>query len=171
MTRRNCLIFCCIVLWFASTSLFAQSERGKSELKIPNGSITLDYGRPLLQGRDMLAKLEVGQFWRLGKDEVTALFTPVDLTFGSTKIPKGTHSLWLKRVAPDTFELVFNKQGTGHGMMHDATKDFASVPLTKSALTSPVETLAIDLLPAANGGTLAIRWGTTKLATSFQLAK
>ena len=71
----------------------------------------------------------------------------------------------------DTFELVFNTQETGHGMMHDASKDVSSVPLTKSALASPVETLAIDLLPAANGGTLAIRWGTSRLAVSFQVAK
>ena len=119
----------------------------------------------------MLAKLEVGKFWRLGKDEVTVLSTPVDLAFGSTKIPKGTHGLWLKRVAPDAFALVFNKQVTGHGMMHDASKDVASVPLTKSALAGPVETLAIDLLPAANGGTLAVRWGTARLAASFQFAK
>jgi hypothetical protein len=171
MTHRNSLAYFCIVLLLASALVFAQGERGKSELKTPGGSITLNYGRPSLQGRDMLSKLEAGKFWRLGKDEVTVLSTPLDLTFGATKIPKGTHGLWLKRVAPNTFQLVFNKQATGHGMMHDAEKDFASVPLTESALASPVETLAIDLLPAAKGGILAVRWGTARLAASFQFAK
>ena len=171
MTHRNRVIFCCIGLLFASALVFAQTERGKSGLKTPNGSMTLDYGRPSLQGRDMLAQLAVGKFWRLGKDEVTILSTPVDLAFGSTKIPKGTHGLWLKRTAPDAFELVFNKQVTGHGMMHDAAKDVASVPLAKSAIPKSVETLAIDLLPAPNGGTLAVRWGTSRLAADFQFAK
>ncbi|MBP1623587.1 MAG: hypothetical protein H6Q07_1607 [Acidobacteria bacterium] len=171
MTHRNHLIICCIALLIASALVFAQSERGKSELKTPNGTMTLDYGRPSLQGRDMLAKLEVGQFWRLGKDEVTILSTPVNLAFGSTKIPKGTHGLWLKRAAPDAFELVFNKQVTGHGMMHDAAKDVATVPLAKSAIPKSEETLAIDLLPASTGGTLAVRWGTTRLAANFQFAK
>ena len=171
MIHRNRLVCFCVALLLASALAFAQGERGKSELKTPNGSITLNYGRPVLQGRDMLSKLEVGQFWRLGKDDVTALSSPVALAFGSTTIPKGTHSLWLKRVAADTFELVFNKQGTGHGMMHDASKDMAGVSLTKSALARPAEKLAIDLRPAADGGTLEIRWGTSKLAANFQFAK
>jgi hypothetical protein len=171
MTRRNRLTCCCISLLLTSMLAFAQAERGKSELKAPNGSITLNYGRPSLQGRDMLAKLQTGAFWRLGKDEVTILSTPVSLAFGSTVIPKGTHGLWLTRVAPDAFALVFNKQVTGHGMMHDASKDVASVPLTKSALPDSVETLAIDLLPAANGGTLAVRWGKARLAAGFQFAR
>jgi len=119
----------------------------------------------------MLAQLAVGSYWRLGKDEVTVLSTPIDLAFGATKVPKGTHGLWLKRVEPDAFELVFNKQATGHGMMHDMAKDVASVPLTKSTIAVPVETLAIDLLPAASGGILAVRWGTTRLAASFQHAQ
>jgi hypothetical protein len=171
MKHRNRLACFCIVLLLTTALAFAQGERGKSELKTANGSITLNYGRPSLQGRDMLSMLEVGKFWRLGKDEVTALSSPVALAFGATKIPKGTHSLWLKRVAVDRFELVFNKQGTGHGMTHDASKDVSSVPLKKSALANPVETLTIDLLPAANGGTLAIRWGTSRLAANFKFAK
>ena len=171
MTHRNRLVCFCIALLLAATPAFTQGERGKSGLKTANGSITLNYGRPSLQGRDMLSMLETGKFWRLGKDEVTVLSTPVDLTFGSTKLPKGTHGLWLKRVAPNAFELVFSKQITGHGMTHDASKDVSSVPLKKSALASPVETLAIDLLPAANGGTIAVRWGTTRLAANFQFAK
>ena len=171
MTHRNHPVCFCIVLLLTTALAFAQGERGKSELKTANGAITLNYGRPSLQGRDMLSMLEVGKFWRLGKDEVTALSSPVALAFGSTKIPKGTHSLWLKRVAADTFELVFNRQETGHAMTHDASKDVSSVPLTKSALASPVETLTIDLLTAADGGTLAVRWGTSRLAANFQFAK
>ena len=171
MTHRNSLVCFYIVLLLAAAPAFAQGERGKSELKTPNGSITLNYGRPSLQGRDMLSKLEIGNFWRLGKDEVTVLSSPVAIAFGSATIPKGTHSLWLKRAAADAFQLVFNKQETGHGMTHDATKDEAVVSLTKSALASPAETLAIDLLPAPGGGTIEIRWGTSRLAASFKFAK
>ena len=171
MKHRNYVVYCCLAFLISSIGIFAQAGRGHAEMKAPGGSVTLNYGLPSLQGRDMLGKLEAGKFWRLGKDEVTVLSTPVNLAFGSKRIPKGTHGLWLKRLTPDAFELVFNKQVTGHGMMHDATKDVASVPMTGSALASPVETLAINLLPAKNGGKLEIRWGKTTLTADFQFVK
>ena len=71
----------------------------------------------------MLSQLQVGQFWRMGMNQAAVLSTPVDLTFGSTKVPKGAYSLWLKLAAPDKFELVFNTQTGQWGMQHDAAKD------------------------------------------------
>jgi hypothetical protein len=171
MVYRNYLVYAAIVLLFASVFVLAQGERGKAELKAATGSITVDYGRPTLQGRDMLSKLNVGGIWRLGKDEVTVLTTPVNLNFGSAKVAKGTHGLWLKRLAPEKYELVFNTQVTGHGMTHNASMDTGRVPMTKSTLASPVETLTIELKPAANGGTLVVLWGTSRLSTEFQFAK
>jgi hypothetical protein len=88
---------------------FAQMKmapRGKAELSAGTGSITVDYGRPELKGRDMLAQLQVGQFWRMGMNQAAVLTTPVDLTFGSVKIPKGAYSIWLKLAAAEKFELV-----------------------------------------------------------------
>jgi hypothetical protein len=83
-------------------SCFAQGPaRGKAELKAGAGSITIDYGRPILKGRDMLSQLQVGSFWRMGNNMATVLTTPVDLTFGSVKVPKGAYSLWLKRTTPE----------------------------------------------------------------------
>jgi hypothetical protein len=157
-----------LLIAFLPNLALAQS-RGKAEMKVPNGLIAIDYGRPLLKGRDMLSKLSVGDYWRLGKDEVTVLTTPVPLVFGSTKIPKGNYSLWLKRLGPDQFELVFNTKATGHGMEHDATQDVGSAPMNKTALAAPVEMLKIELQPAPKGGVLAIQWGTSKLNTSFRL--
>ena len=75
----------------------AQATRGKAELKAGTGTITVDYGQPALKGRDMLSQLKEGSFWRMGMNEATVLSTPVDLMFGSTKVAKGSYSLWLKR--------------------------------------------------------------------------
>ncbi len=73
----------------------AQGNRGKAELKTGAGSITVDYGRPVLKGRDMLSQLKPGDFWRMGMNQATTLTTPVDLTFGGTKVRKGSYSLFL----------------------------------------------------------------------------
>jgi len=144
--------------------------RGKAEMKAGAGSIAIDYGRPALKGRDMLSQLLEGSFWRMGMNQATVLTTPVDLSFGSTRIAKGAYSLWLKK-AGDAFQLVFNSQTGQWGTQHDATKDVASVAMTKTPLSSPVETFTIELMPSAGGGTLDLSWGAAKLSAPFQVAK
>ena len=148
----------------------AQGERGKAELPVAPGVITIDYGRPSLKGRDMFSQLQEGAFWRMGRNEATVLTTPVDLTFGATRVAKGAYSLWLKKTG-ETFQVVFNSQTGQWGTQHDPAKDVASVTMTKSPLPAPVETFTIDLAPAPKGGGLELSWGAAKLAASFELAK
>ena len=170
MTRTGSLLnMVLIVSAMLLPTAAAQDERGKAELKVSGGVITIDYGRPSLKGRDMLSKLAVGDSWRLGKDEVTTITTPVDLMFGSTRIAKGTYGLWLKRTQSDRYDLVFNRQTTSHAMKHDTSIDVAAVPMTKSEIKSPVETLTIGLQPEG-GGSLVVEWGNVRLTTRFTAA-
>jgi Protein of unknown function (DUF2911) len=148
----------------------AQAVRGKAELAAASGTITIDYGRPSLKGRDMLSQLQEGAFWRMGMNQATVLTTPVDLAFGTTPVPKGAYSLWLKKTG-DAFQLVFNSQTGQWGTQHDPAKDICSVALTKTALASPVELFTIELGPAAKGGSFDLSWGATKLAAPFEFAK
>ncbi len=177
MTLKKTLGWTCFAVLSAVLAMPANAQpaggppaRGKAEMKAGTGSITIDYGRPSLKGRDMLSQLQDGAFWRMGMNQATVLTTPVDLTFGSTKIAKGAYSLWLKK-AGDAFQLVFNSQTGQWGTQHDATKDVASVALTKAPLSSPVEAFTIELTPSANGGTLDLSWGATKLSAPIQLPK
>jgi hypothetical protein len=166
--KKTLGLLVCIAL---AVTCFAQGDRGKAELKAGAGSITVDYGRPALKGRDMLSQLQVGQFWRMGMNMATVLTTPADLTFGSVKIPKGAYSLWLKLAAADKFELVFNSQTGQWGMQHDVSKDVFSVPLKKEALPTPVEIFTIDLKSAPKGGVFVLNWGKTALTADFQVAQ
>jgi hypothetical protein len=160
------LIACILLLGL--TPLFAQGGRGKAELKAGDGSITIDYGRPSLKGRDMLSMLEPGSFWRMGSNQASVLKTPVDLTFGSVKVPAGEYSIWLKRTGEDTFELVFNSQTGQWGLQHDVSKDLYAAPMKKEAQSNSTETFTIKLKPAANGGTFILDWGNTLLSADFQ---
>ena len=172
MTLKKALGWTCFVVLSAvlTAPASAQAVRGKAEMKAGTGAITVDYGRPSLKGRDMLSQLQEGTFWRMGMNQATVLTTPVDLTFGKTLVPKGAYSLWLKKTG-DAFELVFNSQTGQWGTQHDATKDVASVAMTKTPLSSPVETFTIELMPSAGGGTLDLSWGAAKLSAPFQVAK
>lgn len=151
-----------------TVSCFAQGGRGKAELKAGSGSITVDYGRPALKGRDMLSQLQTGQSWRMGSNQATVLATPVDLTFGSNKLSKGSYSLFLKKVDADKFELVLNSQTGQWGLQHEESKDLFGAAMKKDTLPSPVEIFTIDLKSAPNGGVLVLSWGTTQLSAEFQ---
>ncbi len=145
----------------------AQGNRGKAELAIGSGKIVVDYGRPSLKGRDMLSQLKDGSAWRMGMNQATTLVTPVDLTFGATKIAKGSYSLWLTKVG-EKYELVFNSQTGQWGTQHDPAKDVAKVAMKAENLTSPVETFTIDLTQASGGGVFSLSWGAKKLSADFK---
>jgi hypothetical protein len=173
--RKTLGLLLCILI---AVSSFAQmgrmggmgGQRGKAELKISSGSITIDYGQPPLGARDLakdIANLPPGKPWRMGMNQATVLTTPVDLTFGSTKIPKGSYSLWLSA----KYELIFNSQTGQWGTMYDGTKDFASVPMKQGKLESSVDKFTIELKSAPGGGTIALSWGTLLLTSEFKTAQ
>jgi hypothetical protein len=170
-SNRHGWTYCWIAIIALVLPLFAQGDRGKAEMKVGSGKITVDYGRPQLNGRDPLTWQEVGAHWRMGKEDVTSIGLPVGITFGGTKIAKGNYGLWLLKVAPDKYELVFNTDSTGMVMTHDKTKDVARVSLKKEALPSSVELFTIELKEAPGGGRFALKWGTVALTADFQFAK
>jgi len=163
-------LFCGILAACLVMPAGAQESRGKAELKAESGAVTVDYGRPSLKGRDMLSKLEPGSFWRMGMNEATVLTTPVDLSFGGTKVAKGSYSLWLKKDA-GKYLLVFNSQTGQWGTQHDPSKDLYTVALESASLPSPIETFTIDLEKAPQGGEFGLSWGDTKLHKTFTLGK
>jgi hypothetical protein len=146
----------------------AQGNRGKAELKTGAGAITVDYGRPSSPGRDRVKEQGIGDVWRMGKDAATTLTTPGTLTFGATKVPKGSYSLFLKKTAADKYELIFNSKTGIWGTDYDKSSDVAKVPMNKETLPKLVETFTIELQKAAQGGTIVLLWGTTKLSADFQ---
>jgi hypothetical protein len=146
----------------------AQGDRGKAELSAGGGKIVIDYGRPQLKGRDPLTWQKDGDYWRMGRNEMTTFTTPIDLVFGTTRITRGRYALWLLKVSADRYELVFNSETSGMGMNHDKSKDVAAVPLEKRTASDAVETLTIELKDAPGGGVFSLDWGTVRLSCNFQ---
>jgi Protein of unknown function (DUF2911) len=173
MMKRMFVGLAALAMLFAMAGIASAqaNPRGKAELALNAKSVTIDYGRPSLKGRtvqDMLGKLPPGGVWRLGADTSTTFSTTGDLTFGSTKVPKGTYSLWARREADKSWKLVFNTQHGQWGTQHDASKDLVAVPLTESKASASAEEVTISLAKADSGGEITIRWGDLELSANFE---
>ena len=158
MNRRNACVLS--VLFAASPTLALAADRGLAKATVAGKAVTIDYGRPELKGRDMLAQAEVGKAWRLGADADTTLKTEANLKFGGLAVPKGEYVLTATKVAEGQWQLDFGKSGA------DKTT-LGSVPLTAQKGDSSVEMFTIDLSGKGSDGEVLMRWGTTSLKATF----
>ena len=149
----------------------AEGDRGAASASFGGAMVSIDYGRPQLKGRDMLAQATDGMVWRMGMNEATEIKTDADLKFGDTVIPKGSYSLWMKKIGPDQWHLVFNKKTGVWGHEHPAADDFAETPLTMSTNAESVERFTVELT-AANETTGALKaiWGTALLSAELTVS-
>ena len=154
-----------LLLTVSSTAL-AQSPRGMAEGTVGDASISIDYGRPSLQGRDMLAQVTDGMVWRLGADAATVLTTSHDLDFGGTTIEAGSYSLFAKKTG-DSWALLVNSQTGQWGTEHDASRDIAEIPLMLHG-GSPQEQFTISIAGSGGQGMIHFEWGESILMATFQ---
>ena len=158
MKTTNALLLA--VLFAATPTLAPAAERGLAKAQVAGKAVAIDYGRPELKNRDMLAQAEVGKPWRLGADDPTTLKTEADLKFGSLAVPKGEYVLTATKVADGQWQLDFSKGGADKGAL-------GSVTLTSQKNADSVEMFTIELSGKGSGGELLMKWGTTGLKTSF----
>jgi hypothetical protein len=143
----------------AGTAFAQGNPRGEAKATVAGKAVSIDYGRPSLKGRDMLAQAQIGQAWRMGADTATGLKTDADLAFGAVSVPKGEYILTATKVAADQWHLnVLSKA--------DRSK-VAEIPLASSKLDSSVEVFTVALTGEKDKGTFEMHWGTTALKASF----
>lgn len=133
------------------------AQRGQAQVSLNGKQISIDYGRPALQGRDMLGQLPVGGFWRMGKDAATTLETAATLKAGDVVVPPGSYRLRAKRVSEERFHLVI----TGDSGEWE-------IPLEPFRPAESVELFTITLEPAgSNQVKFSMAWGTTGQSAVF----
>ena len=146
------------------------SNRGTAEITLGATQVSINYGRPELQGRDMLSQVRYGQIWRLGMNEATIFETNSDLTLGDTVIQAGRYSIWAKKVSPEDWTLIFNSEPDVWGLEHNPASDIAEIGLETSDLAETVERFTIELHPIddANAEVL-MKWATLQLRLAFNI--
>ena len=140
-------------------SLQAQ-DRGEATLTLDNGKVSVDYGRPSLQGRDIYSLIKPGQEWRMGSNAPTTMTTDIDLKFGDKMVKKGKYVLRAKLVEKEKWTLLIKQDDTV----------VAEVPLTYAQSGSPEEQVTIKLEKQGDGAKFLLQWGTFTASTTFKKA-
>ena len=146
------------------------SNRGKAEAQVGSASVSIDYGRPPLNGRDLVSQFPDGEVWRFGMDTSTTLDTSANLAFGETTIEAGQYSLWAKKVGPDNWHLVVNSETGIWGTAHNPDNDIHEIPFEKSDLAESVEQFTIEINSTGDSsGEVVCQWSTMQLKATFEV--
>lgn len=165
MTRRLFSLVLLAALAAPSAALAQANPRGTAEATVGSAEVSIEYGRPSMQGRDLLAMAQDGMVWRLGADQSTTLTTSGDLDFGGVTIAAGSYSLFARK-SGDNWVLLVNSQTGQWGTEHDASRDIAEIPLMMHGGDAREQ---FTVVLSANGpmGMLHFEWGENVLMASF----
>lgn len=142
--------------------------RGMVEVTLSGGKVSIDYGRPEMKGRDMLAMAPDGFVWRFGSNKSTTLTTEADLMFGEKSLAKGSYSAWIKHVEGDSWSLIFNSEvGIWGAPGASRENDVLEVPLQYTLEDEMIERLSVDLREEDGNGLMVVSWGPHCLTATF----
>lgn len=166
------------LFWFV---VFVQSVL-YSQIKIPAaspfatisqhiglGSITVEYSRPSLRGRDLFGELtRVGEVWRTGANMCTTLITDKSLFIGGHEIKPGKYSIY-SIPGKKEWVFIFNKK-ISWGTEYEKSEDVIRIPVTTKYGVSSTEMLQFYFNDITlNTGILGFSWGTVRVELNISV--
>lgn len=145
----------------------APAPRADAEATVKGKKISINYGRPTLKGRDLLAQAPVGTVWRVGMNQATQITTDADLLIGGQELKAGKYSLWVRRTGDDTWTLAFHPKTGVWGAPPLKEGYAAELPLKLEKAADSMELLTISLSDASGDGEVKIHWGTALMTGKF----
>jgi len=141
-----------------------KSKNGKTEATLAGVAVTVEYGRPLVNGREIWGKLvPYGRVWRTGADEATTITFSKDVSVEGQRLAAGTYALF---TIPGESEwtVIFNRTARQWGAYeYDAGADALRVTV---APESGEHVEALDFV--VEGERVVVRW--EKARVGFRVA-
>jgi hypothetical protein len=146
------------------------SVRDTLRAVIGNASFTVDYGRPMARGRDLLGNvLPYDRVWRTGANAATQFTTSAPITIAGIPLSPGTYTLWTIPRANGA-DLIVNRQTGQWGTGYNAAHNIGTAAMTTDITETPVEKFTISIRPnGADRGELLMEWGTFRWSAPIVL--
>jgi hypothetical protein len=187
-------LMCAVVFW--GLAAFGQEPWDIARTTIDGKNVTIEYGRPKLNGRDisdLMKQLPADRVWRAGSGPMTLLMAEANLSIGGKRVPAGNYSLYMYCPEKGDYALLVNSdvgvQDEGgfpkaasdrsnrsypHFMdytMAIGNKEVARIPLKRVTPARRSEVLIYSFEPAGKGALLTIWWGDQAWTAEFQPAR
>jgi hypothetical protein len=146
------------------------SQAATIKQRIALTDVTIDYHRPLVNGRKIWGALvPYGQVWRAGANENTTFEVTDPVTIEGQALAKGTYGLHMIPTA-DAWTIIFSKTTTGWGSYsYKQDEDVLRVTVKPRALTDNEEALEYEFEDLkATAATVTLKW--EKVAVPFKIA-
>ncbi len=168
MVRLRASLAVVSAVGLTATLALAHNPRGKVEADFAGKAVTVDYGRPSLNGRDMLSQITPGMVWRLGSENATTIVSEGSLMFGAEMIPAGSYSLFAEKTE-DGWNLLVNSETGQSGLARDPEKDILSTPLRVEKAAESTEMFTITLMADGMNGAMKMHWGDMALVADLMV--
>jgi hypothetical protein len=154
--------------------------------------IDVDYGRPILRGRDNIwgsgddygQGLLLGQpLWRVGANQTTTFTTEVDLMFGGNRLPAGTYTVFAEALNNREWTLIFATWGVKQGFReendnalwgaygYNDSKDVLRTSMPVDQMNRSADELIIAFTNMTQqGGDFTVWWDDQMGAAAFSVA-
>jgi hypothetical protein len=144
------------------------SQHARFTQRIGLTDITVDYHRPLVNGRKIFGGLQAyGQVWRAGANDNTLFEVSDPVTINGQPLPKGVYGLHM--IPGETsWIVIFSKNSTSWGSFtYDQSEDALRVTVTPQTIENH-EALSYDFDdPKPNSVVITMRW--EKVAVPFKV--
>lgn len=143
------------------------SPLDSSVVALQGGVVKVCYGRPAMRGRKIMGGLvPLGQPWRLGANEATAVHVPFAATIAGVAVKPGWYSLYVVP-GPTEWKVVVNGEAHRWGIPIDAavrSHDLGAGTVKVERTDAPVERLTLSMRrSAAQTAELTVEWETTRV--------
>lgn len=150
------------------------SELGTMSQVIDGTTITVQYSRPRVRGRNPLFGTKAvhwGEVWTPGANYATTLETNKGITLDGHAVPKGKYSVWfVVRQSGDWTMVLDPKWRQFHNMPPDSNP--SQIRFAVRARRGPFTEVLTFTMPdvRVNGGTLAMHWDRTVVSVNVRVA-
>lgn len=171
-TTRGFIVFTAVALCLALVlPVLAQrgddtnrkSKNGMVEGEVGGVGVTIEYGRPMVKGREIWGGLvPFGKVWRTGADEATTITFDKDVTVQGEPLAAGTYSLFTIPADGD-WTIIFNNVAKQWGAFEYADGEDTLRVMATPRMSEQTEELTFSL----DGDWVVLSW--EKLEVPFEV--